>query len=384
VSLARAWAVARKEWREIVRDRLVFLLAFLLAPLLMLVLGYGLSQDVEHVPTAILDEDRTPSSRDYARHFVDSRYFHVRSWVPDRRAADRLLADGAVRLVLVIPAGFHERLAARRTAEVQALIDGTFTRTARTVQSYVEAINADVDRDLRAAWVAATLGVPRARADVLLEPLRVEVRYLYNQELRSRWGVVPSMTMLVLTLVVPLLVALNVVREKETGAIYNVYASTITRAEYLAGKLLPNVVIGAVNVVILWAVAVAVFGVPFKGDLAAYLGTSLLYVLAASAAGLLISVLVRTQQAALTISVILSTIVAIQFSGMITPLASLTGLTWLVARALPPSHYNTIVQAAFLKGAGAAALWRDAAVFVVHAVAGLGLAWLLFHKRTRA
>jgi ABC-2 type transport system permease protein/ribosome-dependent ATPase len=339
---------------------------------------------VEHVPTAILDHDRTPASRDYAAHFVDSRYFDVRGWIGDARAADRLLADGAVRLVLVVPEQFQQRLEAGRGVEVQALIDGTFTRTARTVQAYVEAINAEADRERRAAWLSAARGLPPARAEILLDPLPVEVRYLYNQELRSRWGVAPSMVMFTLTLTVPLLIALNVVREKETGAIFNVYASTITRAEFLTGKLLPSMAIGTVNALGLWLIAITVFGVPFKGSLAAFVVASLLYVVAASAAGLLVSVLVDTLQAALAISIILTTIIAIQFSGLITPVASLTGVTWLVARLLPASHYNTVVQGTFLKGTGMVGIWQEALVFAVHAGAALGLAWLLFRKRTRA
>ncbi|MBI1735368.1 MAG: ABC transporter permease [Candidatus Rokubacteria bacterium] len=383
MNLRRVAAVAGKEWREIVRDRIVAALAFLLAPTVMLVLGYGMVEDLEHVPLAIVDHDRSAASRDYAQHVTATRYFRYAGHAGDRDA-DRLLADGVVRVVLVIPEQFGETLAEGRAAAVQALVDGTFTRTARTVKAYLEAINAEVSRDLEVEHLAARLGVTRERAETLMAPLRMEVRYLYNQEARSLWGIGPSLVMFTLTLVTPLLTALNVVREKESGAIYNVYASTISRAEFLAGKLVPNVAVGCANGAVLWALAVVVFGVPFKGSLLFLIAATAVYVVTAAAAGLLISLLVASQQAALAISIILTMIIAIQYSGMITPLSSLTGATWLLARALPVSHYTTIVQGTFLKGAGLAELWTPALAIAAHAALMLAAAWLLFRKRVRA
>jgi ABC-2 type transport system permease protein/ribosome-dependent ATPase len=383
VNVRRVAAVAAKEWREIVRDRIVAALAFLLAPTMMLVLGYGMTEDLENVPLAVVDLDRSAASRDYVQHVTATRWFRYVGHAGEREA-DRLLADGRVRVVLVVPAQFGETLAARRVAAVQALVDGTFTRTARTARAYLEAINAEISRDLEAEQVAARLGVARERAETALAPLRMEIRYLYNEEARSLWGVGPSLVMFTLTLVTPLLTALNVVREKESGAIWNVYASTISRAEFLAGKLVPNVAIGCANGAVLWALAVVVLGVPFRGSLVFLIVATALYVLTAAAAGLLISLLVASQQAALSISIILTMVLAIQYSGMITPLSSLTGATWGLARALPLSHYTTIVQGTFLKGAGLAELWTHALAVAAHAALMLGAAWLLFRKRVRA
>jgi ABC-2 type transport system permease protein/ribosome-dependent ATPase len=384
MNLRRVAAIADKEWREILRDPIVAALAFVLAPTLMLVFGYGLTQDVEHVPLAIADHDGTTASRDYAQHFIGSRHFAFKRYVRHDREADRLLADSVVRVVLVIPERFQEQLVAGRTAQVQALIDGTFTPAARTVGAYVEAINGAVSHAVAVEHLARRLGVPAARAETLLQPVRVDVRYLFNQELRAIVGVAPSLIMFTLSLVAPVLTALSVVRERESGAIYNVYASTVTRAEFLAGKLLPNLVILVINALVLWLMVMRLFGVPFKGDPVAFLLGTALYVLATGTLGLVVSLVVRTQQAALIISMLLTMITVFQFSGMLTPLASLTGITWLVARILPPSHYNTIVQSAFLKGVGAGGTWEDVLVILAHTGLLLGVAWLLFRKRVRA
>jgi ABC-2 type transport system permease protein/ribosome-dependent ATPase len=297
--------------------------------------------------------------------------------------ADRLLANGNVGLVLVIPERFEERLFSGQPAAIQALVDGTFPQRARTVQGYIEAINAIASGELQVGYVSKRLGVSTARALQLLQPLRLEVRYLYNPELRSVWSVSASMMMFILIMTAPLLAALSVVREKETGSIYNIYASTIRRAEFILGKLLPNVLISFINAVVLWLMAMWYFGAPFKGNIPFFLLATLLYVLCTSSLGLLVSMLVRTQQAALMIAVILSVIIALQFSGMLTPVSLLTGPNWLLAHLLPAMYYQNVVLGAFLKGSGWAVLWPEALVLAVYSAAVLGVVVLLFRKRTR-
>jgi len=383
MNFGRVLAVAHKEWHEILRDRIYFLLAFILPPLLMLVFCYGISQDVENVPFAVVDYDHSSMSRDYAHHYIVSRYFDYRGHLGGMQDADQLLANGNVGLVLVIPERFEEQLFSGQPAAIQALVDGTFPQRARTVQGYIEAINAIASGELQVVYVSKRLGVSTTRALQLLQPLRLEVRYLYNPELRSVWSVSASMMMFILIMTAPLLAALSVVREKETGSIYNIYASTIRRAEFILGKLLPNVLISFLNAMVLWLMAAWYFGAPFKGSIPFFLLATLLYVICTSSLGLLISMLVRTQQAALMIAVILSVIIALQFSGMLTPVALLTGPNWLLAHLLPAMYYQNVVLGAFLKGSGWAVLWPEALVLAVYSVAVLGVVVLLFRKRTR-
>ena len=277
MNLERVFAVAQREWREILRDRIYFLLAFLLPVMLMLVFGYGMSQDIENIAFAVVDEDHTPTSRDYAHHFIESRYFSFKGYLPNANAADRLLAERKLRVVVVIGPRFEQELLDGRSGRVQTLIDGTFTTSTRTIQAYVEAINQAASTEMRTGYLARRLGLPLERAAGLLRPVTLEVRYLYNQEVRSIWSVAPGLIMMILMLVPPLLMALSVVREKETGAIYNVYASTVTRGEFLVGKLAPNVAIGVVNAAVLWMIAVFYFRAPFKGSLACFAAGTLLY-----------------------------------------------------------------------------------------------------------
>jgi ABC-2 type transport system permease protein/ribosome-dependent ATPase len=339
---------------------------------------------VENVPLAILDYDRSAMSRDYAQHYVDSRYFDFKGYLSNIQEVDGLLAAGKIRVAIIIPEHFQEELMAGRPVAIQTLLDGTFTGPVRTIQGYLDAINSGVNGELQVGYLAHRLGIPLERALLMLQPVKLEVRYLYNQEVRILWDVAPALIMFILMLTAPLLTALSVVREKETGAIYNIYASTISRAEFLAGKLLPSTLISFINAIVLWLLATFYFGAPFKGNLFFFFTATLLFVVCASSIGLLISLLVRTQQAALLIAVVLGFIIGIQFSGLITPVSSLTGANYVMAHLFPAMYYNTVVQSAFLKGLGVVALWRELVIFIVYTTVLLGVCYLLLHKRTRA
>jgi ABC-2 type transport system permease protein/ribosome-dependent ATPase len=384
MNLRRVLAVAWKECREIFRDRLYFGLAFVLPVILMIVFCYGLVSDVENAPFAILDFDRSALSRDYARRFLDSRYFDFRGHAADSREAERLLVDAKVRMVLVVPAGFERDLREGRVVAVQTLLDGTFTTPIRTLRGYVEAIHAEFGSALRTERLARTRGLPPGRAELLLEPVRVETRYLYNRELRTLWAIAPSMIMFILMMTSPLLTALSIVREKETGAIYNIYAATITRSEYLLGKLLPNSIVSFLNILVLFVLATTWFGAPFEGSFGVFVLSSFGFVLCTGCLGLLVSLLARSQQAALMISVIAGVVVALNFSGITTPIHSMPPGLRVTAHLFPAMYYRTVVIGTFLKGLDFRLLRVEAAAFAVYAAAAFALCVALFRKRTRS
>lgn len=382
MKFARVAALARKEWREILRDRVYLMLAFALPVVLMLVFGHGMSQEVEHVGLAVLDEDRSATSRAYVDHFTRTHHFRHLGGLQSQAQIEPLLATGRARVVVRIAPGFAREIQRGGIAHVQFVIDGTFTAPARTLRGYVEAIHAAAGAEMRAAALARIAGRPAERTLPMIEPVRLQVRYLYNEEVRSIWTVAPSLLMLILLMVPPLLLAVSVVREKETGAIYNLRCSTLTRAEFMAGKLLPSLVVSSVNAVLLWGVAVFYFGVPFKGSVAVLALGSAIYLLGTSALGLLISLLVRSQQAAIIIATITASIVAIQFSGLFAPVESMTGANQWLARVLPASHYREVVIGSFLKRSGFEVLLGDFLWIAGFTAVLLVLCHALFRKRT--
>jgi ABC-2 type transport system permease protein/ribosome-dependent ATPase len=379
----RIWAVAHKEWREILRDRLYFLLTFILPPLLFFVFVYGTSQETENVSFLVLDQDKTNSSRDYIYRYTTSRYFSFCGSLTAIQQAEKALAGAEVSFVLVIPEGFERDLLQGRKAKVQTLLDGVFPPHTETVLGYLAALNGTVNTELAERTLSRRLGITPHRARVLLEPIRLEVRYLYNQEMRNISGVAASMVMFVQMMTVPLLAALSIVREKETGSIYNVYASTIGRFEFLAGKLIPCVCTSLANAMILWAIAVYHFEAPFKGSLAYFVPVTLAFVICANGIGLLISGLVRTQQGALMVSSLVAILIGITYSGVITPIPMLTGGAYVTAHMLPAMYYHDAMTGVFLKGLGWTTLSRPAGVLAVYAAILLFTAGALFRKRRR-
>lgn len=384
MNIRRIRTLMVKEWREIVRDKVFFLLAFIMPLAWMVVFGYGMNMDTVNIPIAVLDYDHSAMSRDYANRYINSRYFSFKGQLADTHEAERLLRAGKLRAVIVIPPHFQEELAAGRTVSIQTILDGTFAYRVRGTAGYIDAINSDVNSALQERQLSQRLGISPGRAHVMVQPIHLETRYLYNQALRSIWSVAPSLIMFTMMVAPAVLTSLAVVREKETGSIYNIYASTVTRMEYLIGKLLPNIMISTINIVVLWLVAALHFGAPFKGDLLFFFIASVIYVACTCSIGFLVSTLVKTQGSALLITVILAIVPAVQFSGMFTPVAFLPDSSRTLAHFFPPMYYNNIVQGAFLKGTGWSVLWADVLVLAGYTAALLTASYALFRKRTRA
>ena len=383
MNVQRVVAVAQKEWREIVRDKLFFSLAFIVPMALMLMFGFGLSLDVENIPLAIVDQDGSSLSRDYAHRFIDSRYFQFLGYSHDERELTPLLTDNRIRAAIIIPEHFEKDLLAGRPAQVQTIIDGTFPFRAQTTKGYIIAINAAVSVELLAEYLTRLRGISRAQALQIVQPVRLETRYLYNQSVKSIWSLAPKLIMVILLISPPFLTALGVVREKESGSIYNIYSSTLSRGEFLIGKLSPYVGISILNALLLWMLARWLYAVPFKGSPIFFLIATLTYVICTTGIGLVVSVLVRTQTAAMIVTAIFTIVPAVLYSGILVPVSSLAQVARVIAHALPAMYYTNIVLGCFLKGVGFQALWVELLVLVLYATVLFSIGYLMFSKRPK-
>jgi ABC-2 type transport system permease protein/ribosome-dependent ATPase len=339
---------------------------------------------VENIPFAVVDRDRSALSRDYLYRFSESRYFSFQGYLASEKETDALLQSGKIRAAIIVPEKFEDRLLAGQPVGIQTLIDGTFPLRTDITKGYVIAINSAFSEERLIEFLTRRSGISRQQAEVRVRPVKLEVRYLYNEEVRSTWSMVPALVMFTLMLSSPLLTALGIVREKETGSIYNIYSSTVTRVEFLAGKLLPYVLISWVNALVLWVMATLWFGVPFKGTLLFFFSASLVFVLSSTGIGLVISLLVRTQIAALLITMIVSILPTILFSGLIVPVSSLSPGSQIQAHLFPGMYYTNIVRGAFLKGVGPEVLWVDVLALAVYAAVLQIVGYRLFTKRPRA
>ena len=345
-SLRRLMAYAIRETLELTRDPIRIGFAVLGIAFMMLAFGFGINTDTDHIAFAVLDRDQTRESRAYVQEFTGSDYFTEHAPLTDAAQLEHRLASGELQVAIDIPAGFGRDLRRDASPEVAAWIDGAMPFHAESVRGYVQGVHAQFLADLAAV----------SPAELPALPASIETRFRYNQDFDSRQAMVPSTMSMLLALIPAILMALAVVREKELGSITNLYVTPVRRSEFILGKQLPYIALAMLQFIVLASMAVVIFGVPLKGSLATLGVGALLYVTATTGYGLLISSFASTQIAALFGTAILTVLPATQFSGMLVPVSTLSGLPYLLGRIFPMTYFLPISIGTFTKSLGFAEL----------------------------
>ena len=362
-SLSRLLAFSYRELMELMRDPIRLAFAFLGSSILLIVIVYGISLDVENLTYASLDLDRTPESRAYLRQFEGSRYFIEKPDLQNMAELEARLKSNDISLAIEIPPGFGRELKKGETPSVSAWIDGANTMRAGTVEGYVEGGHAHY-----LGGLARAQGVdPSAAAHVRLKP-----RYRYNPSFETIYSIGPKAPALLLLMFPAILMAVSMAREKEIGTIVNFYVTPTNRFEFLIGKLLPYLCVGVANFVILSLLVAFVLQVPLKGSFSALFLGAVFYVAAAAAFGLLVSTVTNSQVAAVFATTILSILPTMQFSGMIQPVSTLEGGAVIAGSLWPATYFMHLSVGAFTKGLGFADLAPD-----ILALAAFGPIWVL-------
>ncbi len=347
-SPARLFAYAGRELREILRDPVRLTISLLGSVILMLILGYGITFDVENLSFAILDRDDSPESREYARNFKGSRSFSERPPLSSASDMDRRMASGELSLAVEIPPDFGRDLRRGRKTTLGVWIDGAMPFRGETIRGYVEGAHAlYLERLARASGASAA------------SPAGIQVRYRYNQDFKSIYAMVPAVIPLLLVFIPAIMMALGVVREKELGSIINLYVTPVTRTEFLLGKQLPYVGVSMVSFFGLCLLAVLVFRVPIKGGFTALALTALLFVTVTTGIGLFVSSFTKTQVAALAVTAIATLLATITFSGLTTPVAALQGPGAFIGAVFPATFFLNISRGVFTKALPPSALVPD-------------------------
>ena len=371
--LMRLFGVARRETLELWRDPVRLTFALFGSVLLMVLLSYGMTFDVDDLRFAALDRDQTPESRDYVQNFAGSRYFLERPPLYDQAALDRRMRNAELSLAIEIPSGFGADLRRGRSPEVGMWIDGAMPFRAETIRGYVQGLHYQYLTDL-----ATRNGVtsPVAAAEI-------EARYRYNQDFESFNAMVPGMIAILLVFIPAMLTALGVVREKELGSITNLYVTPMTRLEFLLGKQLPYVALSMIGFFGLMALSVSLFGVQFKGSFAAITIGALLYVTATSGLGLLMSTFTRSQVAAVFGTVIATMTPAFAFSGLTSSVSALEGGAAVFSKIYPTTHFLVISQGTFGKALGFTDLTAQFTALALFIPAITALCVLLLRKQEK-
>ncbi len=376
--LRRVAAVAKKELKVLRRDRFYLFMALALPVLTMVVMGYGLSYDVKGLPLGVADLDRTAESRAFVDAFTVSDYFRLATTADSGDVLERAMQGGRIRTAIVIPPGFARTLHRGQSAQVQILIDASFATRAEIARGYVEAIVAQFNIErLHRLMERAPAGAVR------LVGVDVAGRVWFNPTLETKYFMVPGLLVITLLFWAPILVSLSVTREKESGAILNVQTAPLARWEYVIGKLAPYVAVTFISYILLLAAAVGLFRVPVKGSIALLTGTAVLYIVALMGLGLLVSVLVRTQVAALLVTATISMSIGIFYSGWLAPLSTLNAQGQVMSRLLPTADFMTLTRGVFLKGLGFGAYRDTVLALTLYAFVFVILPILGFRKRRR-
>ncbi len=349
------WAIMKKEGREIWRDPLTVGIAILLPLIMLFLFGYAISLDVQDIPLAVYDLDRSRASRDYLTSFLNSGYFRLVALITDPREITTLLDQGVIRLALVIPPEFSERLAAERQASVQAIIDGSFPTMAMITANYTMAITQAYSNQ----WMTDFLQTHTTVSTPDIPTISIARRVWYNASLKSVNYIVPGLFAVILMAFPPLLTTLAVVRERERGSIQQIFVSPVHPWQFILGKLLPYTAIAFGEMLLVFLAALFWFQIPFRGSLGFLLGASLLYVLCTVSIGLCISTLTRSQLVAILLAMIVTVMPSFLFSGFLYPIFTMpVPLQWYTF-LFPARYFITISRGIFLKGVGWLVLWPD-------------------------
>ncbi|MGY0709686.1 ribosome-associated ATPase/putative transporter RbbA [Azospirillum argentinense] len=361
----RMLSYSRLEALELRRDPIRATLALVGSLLLMVIMGYGINMDVEDLSFAVLDRDQTTVSRDYTLTLAGSRYFVERAPIIDYEDLDRRMRAGDLSLALEIPPGFGRDVARGRPVQIGAWIDGSMPARAETVSGYVQGMHSQ--------WLASRSQTPGLAT--------IETRFRYNPDVESLKAIVPAVIPILLLLIPAMLAALSVVREKELGSIINLYVTPVTKLEFLVGKQLPYVGLAMLNFLLMVALAVTAFGVPLTGNLLALTTSAVLYTVAATAMGLLMSSFMRSQIAAVFGTTVATLIPATQYSGMIDPVSSLGGAAALIGEVYPTTHFLTMSRGVFSKALGFGDLHAAFAALLIAVPVLIGVSALLLKKQ---
>jgi ribosome-dependent ATPase len=341
-SLRRALSYTLRESLELRRDPVRGALALLGSLLMMFIIGYGINMDVDSLSFAVLDRDQTLLSSDYALNLSGSTYFIERPPLTDYADLDRRMRNGELALAIEIPPGFARDVQRGKQVQIGAWADGAMPMRAETVRGYVQGMHQN--------WLIQkarqTLGYTPASA------IDIETRYRYNPDVRSLPAIVPAVIPLLLLMIPAMLTALSVVREKELGSIINFYVTPVRRSEFVLGKLVPYLTLGMVSFLLMTLFAVFVFGVPITGSFAVLAFASLVFLVFATGFGLLCSTFMRSQMAAIFITMLGTMIPAVQFAGLLNPVSSLEGAGRFIGTILPTTYMFIISRGVFGKGLG--------------------------------
>ena len=375
MSLRHIWAVTRKEFHHIVRDRSTLILVLLTPTALLLLMAYALTVDLKNVPLAVLDMDQSQLSRAFVEQITAGQDLDLFANATSMEEVEALLMRGEIKAALVISPGFAEDMQSLKGMPMQVIIDGTEPESGGFAVEHI----ANRAEEFIATALAGQLQAQGFSVDSL-QPIDLRIRTWFNPDLKPRNDVIPGLISMVLGFPA-LSVALTLAHEREHGTLEQLLATPIGRAELLLGKIIPYIIVGLLNVIIIPALAIAWFGISFNGNFPLFFGLSAIFMFSVLSMGIIVGVFMRTQAAALAMSFLVVFFPGFFLTGIFFPLASMPEVARLEASFLPGTHYAVITRGVFLPGIGMDILWPNVVFMLFLGVIFTLVASLFFKKK---
>ncbi len=368
----RLFYVVYKEFIHVVRDPRSLAVMFLFPIMQLVLLGYAMTTDVDHIPTVVLDQDLTSQSRDLVEAYQTSGYFDITHYASSEEELRRLIDKGSHRAGLIIPSGYAHDLEKHLSASVSFVIDGSDPTVARTAFAAAQTVAQSQALELAGQRMGLSLET--------LPGVDVHTRVWYNPEMKSVNFMIPGLLGLILQFLTTLFTSMAIVREREQGTIEQLMVTPITPPELILGKIVPYVAIAFFDLAEVLIIGVFWFGVPIRGSVALLLAISTLFLLTTLGMGILISTIARTQQEAMYLS-FFTLLPSIFLSGFLFPLEAMPRALQLVSYVIPLRYMLSVATGIILKGVGPRILAGDVMAITVFGVFIFGAASRRFRKR---
>ncbi len=375
MSLRHLRAIIRKEIHHIMRDRSTFVLVMLTPITMLFIFAYALTVDIKHVPVAVLDYDRSPTSRAFIQRVTEGEDLDLYAQVDSLDDVDNLLTRGEIKAALIINPDFERDLLSLRGMPLQIVIDGTEPETGGFAVDQIGGRAEEFVGELLTSQIRA-LGVSLDS----LQPIDLRVRALYNPGLKPRADMIPGLISMMLGFPA-LSVALTLAHEREHGTLEQVLVTPVGRTEFLLGKMIPYIIVGLANVIVMPAIARVTFHIPFNGSFPLFFLLSAVFLFAVLGMGMVVGVFMPTQPAALALSFLVIFFPGFFMTGIFFPIVSMPEMMRIEALALPGTHYAIITRGIFLPGVGLDVLWPYGVMLIVLGVAFTAVAAFFFRKK---
>ncbi|OGU36192.1 MAG: ABC transporter [Ignavibacteria bacterium GWB2_35_6b] len=368
--------IIKKEFLQFKRDPKMFAI-ILVAPVIQLIfLGYAANLDVEKVHTAIFDQDKTETSRNYIEQFKGSGYFTFDYYVNNYDELQDKIDNGKVILGLVIEKGFEEKINRRETANLQAIFDGSDGNTASIAAGYAQLVTTNFSKSIVTEYLDKMGRKIKPAGSV-----SAETRVWYNPELKTRVFMVPGIVGLLLMMVTLILTSLAIVKEKEIGTLEQLIVTPIKPLQLIIGKLIPFALLGFVSVIIIINAMAIIFNIAVRGSIILLFVSTFIYILSTLGLGLFVSTISKTQQQAMMLAIFVVMMPMVYLSGFAFPIENMPKFIQYITYLIPLRYFMTIIRGIILKGIGFAELWPNLLALFVIGAGILFLSAMRFRKR---